>query len=562
MSAPNYTTVLHAYLESLNSNPSGLALRTVQRSGETDELSYADLYRFAGRVVSGLKELGVKPGDRLIVGMPTCPELIALYLGALFYRVVLLIEPMPRLSREKELTYFRLDSLLQQTGARYLIVRESTAETLGQQMTGQLLTIELLLSSGEPSEPPLMARADDIAHLQLSSGSTGRRKIAVIRHRNIVANISGIGAAIKLREEDNLAFWLPLFHDMGLIAVSCSIYWQRHMTVTDASNFVRNPIRFWLQLISQYRATITAAPNSAYEACSRLAAMRRFEDLDLSSCRAAFWGAELIHPQTLQRFYDAFAPYGFRNEANLPVYGLAEATLAVTVSDIESAPVIDKIDMSLIESWRNNGINKGSAGRQVEVVCVGSPLLNHRIRVVDTQRQPLAEDLVGEIEVAGPSVVDGFWDDLQTESDGRSSTDAYLSTGDLGYIRGRELYVIGRKKEIIIVKGENFIPEEVEACADKIFNSGIQKGVAAVGIDNSSSRTEAVHILIESRILPVPDSLSLEERIRNALAETLGLNGVVIHWVAKGTIPKTTSGKIQRFRCRELAQATAQAGTV
>jgi acyl-CoA synthetase (AMP-forming)/AMP-acid ligase II len=522
-------------------------------------LSYNDLYQFAGRVVNGFKELGIKPGDCLVVGMATCPELFALYLGALFYRVILLIEPVPRVSREKELTYSRLDSLLKQIGARYLIIRESTAEALGPQFANRLLTIERILNCAEASEPALMAQGDDIAHLQLSSGSTGKRKIAIIRHRNIVANISGIGTAIKLRAEDNLAFWLPLFHDMGLIAVSCSIYWQRHMTVTDPSNFVRNPIRFWLQLISQYRATITAAPNSAYEACARLAAMRKFEDLDLSSCRAAFWGAELIHPQTLQRFHDAFAPYGFRKEASLPVYGLAEATLAVTVSNVESAPVIDRRDANLIEAERSNEIDKGSAGRQVEVVCVGSPLLNHKLRIVDAQKQSLAEGVVGEIEVAGPSVVDGFWD-YPNEVDPRPSTDAYLSTGDLGYIRGGELYVIGRKKEIIIVRGENFIPEEVEACADKIVNSGIQKGIAAVGIENTSSKTEAVHILIESRTLPVPDSFSLEERIRTALAETLGLNGVAIHWVAKGTIPKTTSGKIQRFRCRELAEAGLQVG--
>lgn len=551
MSLTDYPTVPHAYLNSLESDPARLAVRTVERSGEVTELSCAELFHLAGRVVNGLKELGIRPGDRLIVGLPTCPELFALYLGALFYRVVLLIEPAPRLGPEKELTHARLVSLMTQIGARYLVVREVTSASIAPNLASQTLTIERILSCGEAGEPTITAQGEDIAHLQLTSGSTGKRKVAVIRHRNVVANIRGIGDAIKLQPEDSLAFWLPLFHDMGLIAVSCSIYWQRPMTVTDPSNFVRNPIRFWLQLMSRYRGTITAAPNSAYEACARLAAMRKFEGLDLSSCRAAFWGAELIHRETIERFQQAFGPYGYRNEASLPVYGLAEATLAVTVSDVANPPVVDRVEAGLIEKWRNLVSGRSSNGRQVEVICVGRPLPDHQVRIVDAQRQPLAERQVGEVEVAGPSVVDGYWDN-HDEITPILSADGYLITGDLGYIRDGELYVIGRKKEIIIVKGQNFIPDEIESCTEKIINNGIHKGVAAVGLEDSSAKTESVHIFIESRILPVPDSFSLEEKVRNALADTLGLNGVTIHWLAKGKIPKTTSGKLQRFRCREL----------
>ncbi|MCA1567749.1 MAG: AMP-binding protein [Acidobacteria bacterium] len=547
----SYPTVLHTYLDSVESEPTRLALRTVERSGETVESSYAELFHLARRVVKGLKELGIKPGDRLVIGLPTCHELLALYLGALFYRVILLIEPVPRVSREKELTYARLDSLMTQIGARYLVVREDTGAIRESHLANRTLTIEQILNYGTAEELTPTADGADIAHLQLTSGSTGKRKVAIVRHRNIVANINGIGKAIKLQPDDGLVFWLPLFHDMGLIAVSCSIYWQRPMTVTDPSNFVRNPIRFWLQLMSQYRGSITAAPNSAYEACTRLAALRNFEGLDLSSCRAAFWGAELIHRETVERFENAFGPYGYRREATLPVYGMAEATLAVTVSEVANPPTVDRIDASLIENGFRQANGKSSGGRLMDVVCVGRPLINHQVRIVDIQKRPLAEGQVGEIEVAGPSVVDGYWDE-RNEVAPLPSTDAYLTTGDLGYIRDGELYVIGRKKEIIIVKGQNFIPDEIESCTEKIVGNNIQKGVAAVGVENPTTKTESVHILIESRILPVPDNLSLEERIRDALAETLGLNGVTIYWLAKGKIPKTTSGKIQRFRCREL----------
>jgi acyl-CoA synthetase (AMP-forming)/AMP-acid ligase II len=558
MSLMSYPTVLHTYLDSLESEPTRLALRTVERSGETVESSYEELFHLAGRVVSGLRALGVKPGDRLVVGLPTCHELLALYLGALFYRVIPLIEPVPRVSREKELTCARLDSLMGQIGARHLVVREDTRAALESHLADRALTIEQILSHGEVEELAPAADGADIAHLQLTSGSTGKRKVAIVRHRNLIANISGIGNAIKLRPEDGLVFWLPLFHDMGLIAVSCSVYWQRPMTITDPSNFVRNPIRFWLQLMSQYRGSITAAPNSAYEACSRLAALRIFEGLDLSSCRAAFWGAELIHRETIERFENAFGPYGYRREATLPVYGMAEATLAVTVSEVENPPTVDRIDAGLIENRFSQSGGTSSDGRMMEVVCVGRPMPGHRVRIVDAQKRPLADGQVGEIEVAGPSVVDGYWDE-QSEVAPLPSTGAYLITGDLGYIRGGELYVIGRRKEIIIVKGQNFIPDEIESCTEKIVGSNIQKGVAAVGVEDPTTRTESVHILIESRILPVPDNLSLEGRIRDALVETLGLNGVIIHWLAKGKIPKTTSGKIQRFRCRELIMTRVSA---
>lgn len=542
----NHPTALHAFHDSLQANPSGLALRIVERSGLAVELSYAELFSLISRAAHGLNRSGIKSGDRLVLGLQTCPEFFAVYLGALYSGAIPLVVHLPSPPRENGADS-PLDHLIAQSQASLLVVQGSSLAIWGSRGSIKVMAAEELLDFGENGDIELAVKADDIAHLQPTSGSTGRQKIAAVRHRNIVANIAGIATAIGVHPKDSLAFWLPLFHDMGLVAVSCSLYWQVPMTVTDPSNFMRNPVRFWLRIISDYKATITAAPNSAYEACARLTALRRFEGLDLASCRAAFWGAEPIHRETLERFESAFAEYGYRRNATLPVYGLAEATLAVTVSDVDKPAKILQVNGDILEVGR---VDQYRDTRKIDVVSVGRPLAGHEIRVVNSQREPLKDGCVGEIEVAGPSIIDEYYgsksEPIKNEAD-------RLETGDLGYFDQGELYILGRKKEIIIVKGRNFIPAELEAFTEGIVQRRLHKGVAAVGIADSFSRSETVHLLIETRVFPVP--LDLEDKIRNALADSFGLLGVRIHWVPKGKIPRTTSGKIKRFRCRELALA-------
>lgn len=544
----NYPTALHAFFDSLQANPKGLALRIVERSGVAVELSYAELFSLVTRAAHGLTKSSLKSGDRLILAMPTCVEFFAVYLGALWCGVVPLVTYLPRATRAAGDADSALDRLIAQTQAKLLIVQGTSLPTWDPRGAIKAIAVAELLDHGENGHIKLTLKEEDIAHLQPTSGSTGNQKIAVVRHRNIVANIAGIATAIGVHPKDSLAFWLPLFHDMGLIAVLCSLYWQVPMTVTDPSNFIRNPVRFWLQIISEYKCTITAAPNSAYEACARLAALRRFDGLDLASCRAAFWGAEPIHRETLERFESAFAEYGYRRNATLPVYGLAEATLAVTISDVDEPPKIRQVNADILEVGR---VDDSRDSRKIDVVGVGRPLDKHAVRVVDGQGKSLKEGRVGEIEVAGPSVIEGYLNG--SKSDLIKHGGNFLATGDLGYFDQGELYILGRKKEIIIVKGRNFIPAELEAFTENIVERRLHKGVAAVGIPDSSSRSETVHLLIETRVCPVPPDL--EDRLRTGLADSFGLSGVSIHWVPKGKIPKTTSGKIRRFRCRELAQA-------
>jgi acyl-CoA synthetase (AMP-forming)/AMP-acid ligase II len=393
----DHPTALHAFLRSVEARPEALALRIVGRTGDALELTYADLFRAVGRAAAALDERHARSGDRLILSLPTGVELVALYLGALFRGVVPLIEPGPRLQRGKASVPVSVDAMRRRVDARWCVVPKETLESDPSAPEWLGAAEDWMTAEASTSlDPPL--RTAHTAHLQPTSGSTGAQKVAVVTHGNIAANISGIGRAIRVTFDDALMFWLPLFHDMGLIAVSCSLYWQCPMTITDPSHFVRNPIRFWLRSMSQYRATITAAPNSAYEACARLADVRTFDQLDLSVVRAAFWGAEPVFAETVRRFERAFAPYGYRREATLPVYGLAEATLAATVSDADAAPVLHRLNgepTSELTAW---------SGRQM--VSVGRPLADHEIRVVDHNRQPIATGCIGEIEISGRSVIE------------------------------------------------------------------------------------------------------------------------------------------------------------
>ncbi len=539
-----HPTVLHAFLGSLETEPGRLALRIVDRTGEARELSRAELFRTMSCVIAGFQSSGIRPGDRLILALPTSVEMIALYLAALFSGVIPIIEPAPKDLLGNGFSSLRLESFQKRLDAGYAVVPQAVIPESGAPQNLRLLSSEQLISHEPLDRLVLAAKPEEVAHLQSTSGSTGTQRIAAITHGNIVANTSGIGAHIQLRVDDGLMFWLPLYHDMGLIAVSCALNWGLPMTLTDASNFSRNPIRFWWQLISSYRATITAAPNSAYEACARLASVRRFDNLDLSVCRLAFWGAEPVHAETVRSFEKVFSSYGYRPEATLPVYGLAEATLAATIPQVGVPAAVDQPGWEISASQPIASVPR-------EVVGVGMPLAGHQIRIVDDGRELKRERQIGEIEVAGPSIVERYWDKIN-DSKGIPESDGFLRTGDLGYIHDGNLYIIGRKKEIIIIHGRNFVPAEIEAFAEKLVNNRIPKGIAAFGIFDTTSRTETLHIMIESRVLPVPACADLEERLRDALADEFGIGGSVIHWVSKGTIPKTTSGKIQRFRCKEL----------
>jgi fatty-acyl-CoA synthase len=550
MSAKTFTTVVHAFADSLENTPDSIAVHLPARSGEILELSYAALYRGARCAANGFKEFGISRGDRLIIALPTSQECFDIYFAALFTGMIPIIVSEPQPNRGMEFYTAQLETLAKIIEARYLVVPEAIPAEMAFFSSLIPVAASTLCRDGEISRLDLVADEMAIAHLQATSGSTSTPKYAIIRHGNISANVHGIGVAIQHRAGDSLVTWLPFSHDMGLIGVSYALFWQCPLIATDPMNFVRNPI-FWLRLITRFNGTLSPAPNSAFQVCARLARRRAFEDIDLSSWRVALCGAEPIHEDTIRQFQVAFGPYGFRATTMLPVYGLAETTLAATISDVNDVPLIESIDGDLLETTGRCVPPTSDTKRHVRMVSVGSAIPGHQLRVVNSDGSPMEERQIGEIEFSGPVVIDGYWGSQQDTSTFKRD-DGFLRTGDLGYLAAGQLYITGRQKDIIIINGRNFIPAQIEALVEQVIDSNITHGVAACGLQDAKTKTETLGVIIESRILPRPDQPIVEDKVRHALTEVFGLSGVTIHWVGKGEIPKTTSGKIQRYRCREL----------
>jgi len=304
-----------------------------------------------------------------------------------------------------------------------------------------------------------------------------------------------------------------------------------------------------LQLITDFGGTISAAPTSAYQVCSRLARKREFTQLDLSCWRIAFCGSEAIYEQTWQGFQTAFASRGFAANAFLPVYGLAEATLAATIPSIDSAPEAENIARTILET-KGRAVPCGQCADWVTMVSVGKPIRGHSLRIVSGDNRVAPEREVGEIEFAGPSVIDGYWN--QAISRELRSPDGYLRTGDMGYLAEGRLFVTGRKKDIIICAGRNLSPHQIESVAASVVKETLVSGVAAIGLPSTDRGTEELHLLLESAAVPLKNPVRIEEQIRSVLRETFSVSPTKIHWLRKGQIPKTSNGKIQRYRCREV----------
>lgn len=557
-----FASVLHAFGQRLSDQPATVLLRLVATDGTVCDLTYGELHERATWAVAALHERGVRRGDRAVVALPSSAEFFAIYMGCLFSGVIPIVVPAPREKISTDIYCGQLMPLVMFTQAKALVVPTAGIADIRARMQIQTVSSDELTARAAPGglDIDLAPAPDTIAHLQLTSGTTGIPRAAVIRHRNIAENVAGIGLGIRHRDgEDVLVSWLPMFHDMGLIGLSYSLYWNCPLVVTDPVNFAREPMR-WLRMIANHEGTLSPAPNSAFQLCSRLAERRAPQSLDLSRWRVALCGAEPVQPATIRDFTRIFGAHGFRPEVFLPVYGLAESTLCATMPDPDAPPSFDRVDADALHA-RRRADAADRDGRALELTCLGAPLAGLEVRVVDDQRQPCAPRELGEIEIRGSSVIDGYWG-VAAGDEGAARSDGFFRTGDLGYLADGNLYVCGRCKDIIIVHGRNFASASIEAEVEAAIAIALPSSVAAVGVHDPRSQTEAVHIIIESNEQQLAERPASELQVRRQLDAAFGLTGVTIHWVAKRWIPKTTSGKIQRQRCQtKLSHELQQART-
>jgi len=395
---------------------------------------------------------------------------------------------------------------------------------------------------------------DRLAMIQYTSGSTRRPKGVMLSHANLIDNTRAISDAFEARDNTSAVFWLPAYHDMGLIGgVLAPVYSGVTIIVMAPATFLKNPF-LWLDAISNSGASVSGGPNFAYDLCVRKITAEQRATLDLSSWSLAFIGAEAVRPATLDRFAEAFAECGFRREAFYPCYGLAEATLMVTGAQSGTGAVVRAFNDEALAQNRVEPLPDTSPHARRLVAC-GTPVGSLRLAIVEPQTLALAApDRVGEIWVAGESVGQGYWHDAQETAatfNARRSDNGdgpFLRTGDLGFIHERQLYVTGRVDGLIIVRGLNHHPEDIEATAREshpLLASGL--GAAFAVGEGGAQRLVLVHEVERdgsSDLAPVIDA------VRAAVLEEHGLALDTVVLIRCGTIAKTSSGKVQRHANR------------
>ena len=463
-------------------------------------MTYGELSKAARAVAAGLIARDVVPGDRVALMLPTGTEFFAAFFGILYTGAVPVpIYPPMQLSQLED--YLRRQAGILRNAEARVLVTVPEALRLGGLLRGLVSSLSAIESVGNlMSAPALVAlpKLDDpaaTALIQYTSGSTGDPKGVVLSHANLLANIRAILKAIDATSAEVLLSWLPLYHDMGLIgAWLAPLYVGARCYIMSPLSFLAHP-QSWLWASHRYRATISAAPNFAFELCLKQIDDADLSGLDLSSLRFVANGAEPVNVHTLRRFIERFSRYGFRPGAMAPVYGLAECAVALALPPPGREPVIDRVKR---EALSRRGIAEpASAGdaNAIEIVACGRPLPGHEIRIVDNAGREVEERREGRLEFRGPSATSGYF---RNEAKTRELfRDGWLDSGDRAYMANGDVFITGRIKDIIIRAGQHVYPQELEEAVGDI--GGLIKGaVAAFGVTDPASGTERIVILAET----------------------------------------------------------------
>ncbi len=531
--------------------------------GRAATITFGELFERARAAARVLACRGVAPGHAVAIMLPSSLEFFYTFAGILLAGgIPVPIYPPFRADRIEEYAV-RQSAILQNAEARLLVTfrqAERVARLLAPRvpsLSGVVNASRLLEPPANPTEPAPVehrARGDEIALLQYTSGSTGDPKGVILTHANLLANVRAIGEAVEIHPDDVGVSWLPLYHDMGLIgAWMVPLYFGLPVAILSPLAFLSRPER-WLWAVAEHRGTLAAAPNFAYELCVRKIADRDIEGLDLSSWRLALNGAEPVNPETLERFRMRFARYGFRREALLPVYGLAEAALAVTVPPLGAPPRVDHSERVTLEREGRAVPVSPHNSHVISFVSVGRPVPRHEVRIVDAQGSEAGERVEGALWFRGPSATRGYYRNpeatRQLFPEG-GVAGSWVDSGDRAYQADGEIYITGRVKDIIIKAGRNIYPHELEELAGRI--EGVRKGcVVAFGVTNPRAGTERLVIVAETREGNLARRAQISSAIAEEVARALGLPPDSVELAPPHSIPKTSSGKLRREETKRL----------
>jgi acyl-CoA synthetase (AMP-forming)/AMP-acid ligase II len=523
--------------------------------GENDsrDVSYAELHERALGILYHLQRIGARRGDKLILFIGNNEQFIDAFWAAIIGGII----PVPIALGISDEHRHKLLRVARKLGAPFIYTERRSLDRIGAfaEQVGETEAFKGLRSraflvddlddisrAGKPYE----AKPDDVAFIQFSSGSTSEPKGVVLTHSNVIANCDGVSQAAKLTEDDISVSWMPLTHDMGLIGFHVIMFSKRvHAHLMPTELFIRRPL-LWLTLASRVRATILCSPNFGYKHYLKVLGDRPVEGLDLSATRLIFNGAEPISVDLCNEFLTRLEPAKLARNAMFPVYGLAEASLAVTFPEV-GAPMRT---ITLNRHRQNIGspveLVAKSAKDAVEVISEGKVIPYCQVRVTDDEDKPLPEDRIGNVQMTGDNVTRGYFENPEANA-AAYTADGWLRTGDMGLFHQGELYISGRAKEIIFVNGQNYYPHDIEAIAQHA--DGLELGkVVAAGIRPADSQTEQLILFILHRS-GMEDFLPLTTRVSRLVNEQTGLEVGAVIPVKR--IPKTTSGKIQRHLLEE-----------
>ncbi|MET0287432.1 MAG: fatty acyl-AMP ligase [Polyangiales bacterium] len=529
-------------------HPERVALRFLH-DGERHEtvLSYGELDRRARALAARLLE-HTRAGERALLLYPSGPEYVTALLGC-FYAGVVAVPAYPPQSLKPQ-HVGRIVAIARDARPSLLLTERMLLAplTMVKSTLPDLAQLALLATDdgtqGDASFTPRSLGGEALAFLQYTSGSTSTPKGVMLTHGNLMANEAAIKSAFSIQDDDVIVSWLPLFHDMGLIGTLLQpLYAGVSAVLMAPQHFMERPRR-WLEAITRYRGTVSGAPDFAYRLCVQRASPQQGSELDLSSWRLAFCGAEPVRAATLHAFADKYTASGFDARALYPCYGLAEATLLVTGGERGDGLRTRRFDAAALKANRA----QEAADGQGAVSC-GVVRAQHQVVIADVETGAgLPEGSVGEITVAGPSVAHGYW--RNEEASAHAFADRVLKTGDLGFLHQGELFVTGRKKDMIIVRGMNLYPQDIERAIED-ENEAVRKGrVIAFGLEHAGEEGIAVVAEVSPRVQKLIDPAAVCAAVSELVARQHGEPAALVALVQPGSVPITSSGKLQRAACK------------
>jgi acyl-CoA synthetase (AMP-forming)/AMP-acid ligase II len=564
-------TLVHLLRTRASRSPDQLAYTFLSdHQDSSGSITYRELDRRARSIAALIQSTSDQATRALLLCQPGI-DYIVIFFGCLYAGCIPVPAYPPRLKR----SFPRIQAIVADAqpgiafGSEVMAAQFKSMRSTGSDLIDpKWLNVDELPGGGENSWREPSISNGDLAFLQYTSGSTGEPKGVMLSHRNLMQNLAQIAFALERtplgfepepsrlnfsEERADFVSWLPPYHDLGLIGgILTPLYFGRHAVLMSPLAFLRRPLK-WLAVMSQFRAGYTAAPSFAYDLCTRDACRESTEALDLGSWRAAIVGAEPVRHDTLERFGKRFAPCGFRSEAFSPGFGLAEATVMVTGEVEQTNPRVMRVREGVLGATVTDA--GATHGNSRVVVSCGKPLPGVKVEIVDPHTMRRSKPVsVGEIWISSPSVAIGYWNRPKESTDtfgariAESEEGPFLRTGDLGFISCGELFVTGRLKELLIVRGVNYYPSDIERTVEIAHPAVRPFGIAAFSVDGENE--EWLTVVCEVESAAAGDLPAIFRAIGGAIAAEHGIHVHTISLVRPGVLPRTSSGKLQRLLCR------------